>query len=332
MRFIDIHTHGGFGVDFATCGTKDLKEFATKALEHDIVGFCPTLATDTFENIQRQLGVINEVKKAQEEGTTGGARVLGAHIEGIFLNPEKAGAHDKTQLFAPVIENFKKAVGNFMGNGASEEKTEFSDSERVNHKGEDLMKTVKIVTLAPELDKNLELTHFLQGNEIKVHAGHTLAKTAEGVDGTTHHFNAMPKMSHNEDTITLDALSRPGVYTEIIADGVHVEDEMLKLFFKIKNPDEVILVSDSLALAHAPAGREFVLCGKKISATKQGARNEDGTLAGSTLLLSDIAQRLVEKGILPREAVQKMAWDNPIKHLGLDSEVVESMIKLRKNK
>lgn len=307
MSFIDIHTHGGFGVDFATCGTKDLREFAQKALEQDILGFCPTLATDTFENIQRQLGVINEVKKAQEEGTAGGAKVLGAHIEGIFLNPEKAGAHDKTQLFAPLIENFKKAVGNFK-------------------------KAVKIVTLAPELDENLELTRFLQGNDIKVHAGHTLAKTAEGVDGTTHHFNAMPKMSHNEDTITLDALSREGVYTEIIADGVHVEDEMLNLFFKIKNPNEVILVSDSLALAHAPAGREFVLCGKKISATEQGARNEDGTLAGSTLLLSDIAKRLVEKGILPREAVQKMVWDNPIKHLGLDREVVESMVKLRKNK
>jgi len=300
MKFIDIHTHGGFGVDFAVCDAGGLKEFAKKALEQGIVGFCPTLATDSFENIRHQLSIIAQV------GDTGGAKTLGVHLEGIFLNPEKSGAHDKSQLALPTIENFKRLAGDFVS-------------------------VVKIVTLAPELDKNLELTRFLQSNGIKVHAGHTLAKTAEGIDGTTHHFNAMPKMSHNEDTITLDALLREGVYTEIISDGVHVDDEMSNLFFRLKNPDEVILVSDSLALAHAPEGAGATLCGKKIFATPQGARNEDGTLAGSTYLLSDIAQRLVIKGILPQETIQKMVWDNPIRHLGLDSEVVESMIKLGKN-
>ncbi len=299
MKFIDIHTHGGFGIDFATCDTEGLQEFSKKALGQGIVGFCPTLATDTFENIQRQLNVIAQVEDI------GDAKILGAHLEGIFLNPEKAGAHNKAQLNLPTIENFKKAVGDFMD-------------------------VVKIVTLAPELDENLELTKFLQSNGIKVHAGHTLAKNAKGVDGTTHHFNAMPKMSHNEDTITLDAIMQDDIYTEIIADGVHVDDEMLNLFFRIKNPDKVILISDSLALAGAIGG-EFALCGKKVFATNEGARNEDGTLAGSILLLGDIVKRLTNKGILPIQTIEKMVWDNPIKHLGLDSEAVENMIKLGKN-
>ena len=120
---IEQHFHGAYGIDFACCGEDEVLELSKKLIEHGIGGFFPTLATDTIENIKRQIQIF---KSANQKQTPDMAKILGVHLEGIFLNPEKKGIHDETQFMKLTIENFKKIEDDF----------------------------IKIVTLAPELDKN----------------------------------------------------------------------------------------------------------------------------------------------------------------------------------
>lgn len=298
MRIIDIHTHGGFGINFNTCTPSEIEDFANKAVHHSTVGFYPTLATDSAKNIQKQLEIFNTFKQSQKTGSI----MLGVHIEGIFLNPKKTGIHNAEQFLEPTIENFKKTIGQFQD-------------------------TIKIVTLAPELDKNSELINFLTSNGIKVHAGHTMAnKLYKGISATTHHFNAMPQLSHRENNITLETLLSDDIYSEIIADGKHVNNSMLKLFFKIKNPKKIILISDSLPITHSNL-KEFNFCNQTI--LKNG-ENKNGTLAGSIHFIEDIINKLVENKILTKEAAQKMVWENPIEHLNIGDIDVEKMKKLKR--
>ncbi len=301
MKFIDVHTHGGFGINFSKCTINDVQEFANRALKYSTLAFLPTLATDYVENVQEQLKIFSEFAKIQ----TRGAKMLGVHLEGIFLNPIKAGIHDHSLFLLPTVKNFKYVAGNFLN-------------------------IIKTVTLAPELDKDLKLTNFLHEKGIKVQAGHTLAKTDQGMDSTTHHFNAMPNLSHRGASITLKALFNDEIYTEIVADGIHVSDDMLKLFFRVKNRDKIIIISDSLPLAYSNL-KKIEFCNQLIFNSSEGARNADGTLAGSILFIRDIAGRLIENGILTQSDVQKMTWDNPIKYLGLSESTVESILKLGKN-
>lgn len=307
-RIIDIHTHGGFGINFNTCNLEQLKSFAKNASEFSTAGFCPTLATDTIENIRRQLAVFAQFKKLHETPKeTQGAIMLGVHLEAIFLNPQKAGIQNTDLFLSPSVENFMRIAGDFVD-------------------------VVKIVTLAPELDLGGSLSDFLKSKNIKVHAGHTTTLDCHKVSCTTHHFNAMPALSHRGASITLNAIINDSIYTEIIADGTHVQDDMLRLFFKAKNNDKIILISDSLPLAKSSLEKtEF--CGVEIFADIGGggnvAKNKEGTIAGSTMFVEDIIKRLGEKGILPKESAQKMAWDNPIEHLGLDEKIVDEMLKVK---
>lgn len=298
MRIIDIHTHGGFGINFNTCTLGEIKEFANKVVCHSTVGFCPTLATDSAQNIQKQLEVFNAFKQNQKTG----ALMLGVHLECIFLNPQKAGIHNIEQFLEPTVENFKKIVGEFQN-------------------------IIKIVTLAPELDKNLELTKYLTSNGIKVHAGHTMANEIhQGISGTTHHFNAMPALSHHKKNITLEALIYENVFSEIVADGRHVNKLMLELFFKIKNPEKIILISDSLPIAHSNL-EEFNFCGQTIF---KNGESKNGTLAGSIHFVEDIINMLVENKILTEKTAKKIVWENPIAHLNVSDIDIEKMKKIKK--
>ena len=164
--------------------------------------------TDSVENIKRQIDVI---KKAANTSKS----ILGIHLEGIFINPEKKGIHNPQHFLALTKENYKLIEDDF----------------------------IKIVTLAPELDEGL--IDYLKLKGVKVQAGHCVGGDLTKVDGVTHLFNAMTGINHRGKCTALSALV-DDVYTEIIADGVHVSDEALKLVFKVK--DKVILISDALPI------------------------------------------------------------------------------------
>ena len=253
---IEQHIHGAYGIDFNTASVNDIIELAEKLfIHHGIGGFFPTLVTDSIENIQRQIKIIKEASRLCD-------RILGIHIEGIFINSIKKGIHNPSHFLELTIENYKLIEDDF----------------------------IKIVTLAPELDKGL--IAYLKDKKIKVQAGHCLGWG--NVDGVTHTFNAMGGINHRENSTALQALINDTVYSEIIADGVHVSDEALELFFRTKSQDKVILISDALPITYSDL-KETHFADSRIYYNGVTATSVDGTIAGSTLLLDAIIKKLASK-------------------------------------
>ena len=219
---IEQHIHGGFGVNFNTCDTDGVLYFLENIKKYGVSKIYPTLHTDSCENLNRQLKVLFEASKSRT-----GVKIMGVHLEGPFINPKKAGVHTPEIIKKPNIKDYKKIVENIDGD------------------------FVKIVTLAPELDDNYELTDYLTQKGIVVSAGHTLATDLKKVRQVTHLFNAMGGISHKEISTATMALENDKIYTEVIADGNHIIKEVLKLIFKVKPKDKIILISDALPIAHS---------------------------------------------------------------------------------
>ena len=254
---IEQHLHGAYGVDFNKAGVDDIVALSYKLRKIGIGGFFPTLVTDSVENTKRQIGIIKEAASRC-------SGILGIHLEGIFINSAKKGIHNPEHFLPLTVENFKKIEDDF----------------------------IKIVTLAPELDEGL--IDYLKSKSIKVQAGHC---TGWGdVDGATHTFNAMSGVTHRGISTALSALVNDNVYAEIIGDGIHVSDDALKLFFKSKPVDKVILISDALPITYSNL-KETVFADSKIYYDGKSATSVDGTIAGSTKLLPEIIKILGQKGL-----------------------------------
>jgi N-acetylglucosamine-6-phosphate deacetylase len=213
---IEQHIHGAFGVDFNKAEEDEIRFVSEKLLEHGIGGYFPTLVTDSVENIKRQISVIKEAALSDK-----GAKILGIHLEGIFINPAKKGIHNPNHFLPAAIKDYKLFEDDF----------------------------IKIVTMAPEFDKGL--LPYLRSKGVKVQAGHCVTGDLSNVDGVTHLFNAMTGISHRGESTALSALNNDEIYTELIADGVHLSDEILKLTFKCKPSDKVILISDALPITYS---------------------------------------------------------------------------------
>lgn len=279
---VEQHFHGAFGIDFSTCKTDEILILAKKILCHGIGGFYPTLVTDSVENIKRQ---IERIKAAREKQTEEMAEILGIHLEGIFINPEKKGIHDEKHFLKPTVENYKLIEDDF----------------------------IKIVTLAPELDENSELQKYLALKGIKVQAGHCVESDLSKCHGVTHLFNAMAGINHREPSTALSALINDKIYTEIIADGIHLSKDILDLIFKTKPEKKIILVSDSLPIAGSDL-TEMDFCETKIFYDGKKATSDSGTLAGSTAFLDEIIKNLASKDSDNFEKYVKMASDNLYKY------------------
>lgn len=252
---IEQHFHGAYGVDFNKAGVEEIVDLSSRLRQIGIGGFFPTLVTDSVSNIKRQIEVI-------KQAALKAPAILGIHLEGIFINPEKKGIHNPEHFLPLAVENYKLIEDDF----------------------------IKIVTLAPELDDGL--IEYLKNKGVKVQAGHC---TGFGeVDGVTHTFNAMSGVTHRGVSTALSALINDNVYAEIIADGVHVSDDALRLFFKSKPEEKVILISDALPITYSDLS-ETLFADSKIFYDGKSAKSADGTIAGSTKLLPEIIKILGRK-------------------------------------
>ena len=279
---IEQHIHGAFGTDFNTVSTIDeICCVADGLLKHGIGGFFPTLVTDSVENIKKQLHIIKEAAKKCPN-------ILGIHIEGIFINPEKKGIHNPEYFLPLTVENYKQIEDDF----------------------------IKIVTLAPELDDGL--IDYLKSKEVKIQAGHCIGGDLSRVNCTTHTFNAMSGITHRSKSTALSALIEDSLYSEIIADGIHVSKDALKLFFKSKPKNKVILVSDALPITESSL-KETMFAGSKIYYDGEKATSSNGTIAGSTTLLDKIIKNLALAGMFDPQYIY-----NPYKYhnLNIDGEII----------
>lgn len=267
---VEQHFHGCFGIDFNKACVDDILYLSHEIIKEGIGFIFPTLVTDSVENIKKQISII---KTASEKQTKDMAKICGIHLEGIFLNPQKKGIHNEDYFLLPTLENYKLVDDNF----------------------------IKIITLAPELASQ-DLLSYLKNNAVKIQAGHCLGTNLSSCNGTTHTFNAMGAITHKESSTVLSALITDDIYSEIIADGVHVCDDALKLFFKSKPSDKVILVSDCLPCTRSEL-KEFVFADHKVFYNGVKATSKEGTLAGSTVLLPDIVKILASKSLFKKEYI-----------------------------
>ena len=285
---IEQHFHGCFGIDFNKASVDDVLYLSKEMLKYGIGGIFPTLVTDTVENTKQAIAVIKEAASRQSDNM---AKILGIHLEGIFINPEKKGIHNPQYFMKLTPENYKLIEDDF----------------------------IKIITLAPELDEGL--LDYLSGKNIKIQAGHCIGGDLSKCTGCTHLFNAMSEITHRGASTALSSLISDTIFTEIIADGVHVSNDALKLVFKTKPADKIILISDSLPITKSNL-KEITFADEKVYYDGIKATSKDGTIAGSTTMLPDIIKRLASLNMFNPEYINNpydyhnialngyIEWDN----------------------
>ena len=265
--FIDLHTHGAIGHEILGIDETGLQELSLYYAKHGVTGFLASPWTAPREVISDSLSTIRQVM-----GREKGAQILGAHLEGPWLNTVFSGAQDK-ELIRPADQD-----------------------EAIAHLNSGI---VKLVAVAPEITGNQWLIEECVRRGITVSAGHTNATYAEmqqavtlGVRQVTHCFNAMSPLNHREPGVVGAALTLPELKCELIADTIHVHPVVLKLLYDIKGADGIILISDSTSAAGMPEG-DYSFKGESVFVRDGAVRLHDGTLAGSTLALDKALKNFI---------------------------------------
>ncbi len=255
--FVELQINGAFGVDF-TNDPGQIWRVGQRLVELGITTFLPTIITSPLDSINNAM----QIWQTGAPKDYRGAAVPGFHIEGPYLNPQKKGAHR--------LEFFRKP--------SLAEISEWSPSNGI-----------RMVTLAPELPGAREVISQLNRCAVLVSAGHSNA-TAEqlreaieaGLSAGTHIFNAMGALEHRIAGLVSVLLTEDRLKVGLIADGIHLAPEVVKIVQRCKGAGNIFLVSDAMAALGLSPG-EYQLAGREVNVNETSARLEDGTLAGSIL-------------------------------------------------
>jgi N-acetylglucosamine-6-phosphate deacetylase len=313
--FIDVHVHGVDGVDTldAEGDISPVEWIAGRLPRYGVTAFCPTTVACAPEVLRR---VLEQVRRVRENPPANSARVLGAHLESNFVNPVYAGAQPRACLRSPAAA-LEDAQHEKNGPSAFAAVDILRELERA-------APDVAIVTTAPELDGGIELVQWLAARGHRVSLGHSaadyeqaLAAIAAGARQATHLFNRMPPLHHRHPGLVGAVLQTDEVAAELICDGIHVHPALIRATIEAKQPTRVMAISDATAVAGLPPGSEARLGGQRITAGRETAHLEDGTIAGS-LLTMDRAFRLLAGSIgLSLVAAATVCSTTPARELGL---------------
>ena len=285
--FIDLQVNGFAGHD-AAAGADAIAAISSALPATGVTAFLPTIISEPVEVGAEFAAAVGAAAEAP------GARVLGAHIEGPFLNPSFHGAHLRSNLAEPTAKNVDVV----------------------------LAARPRLVTLAPELKGGLEAIQRLHQAGVVVSAGHTGAdfdqgrKAIEaGVTFATHIYNAMPPVHHRRPGIALAVLLDPGVTTGLIADGEHVHPAVCEQLVRVKGASRIALTTDQVAAAGEPAGT-FTLSGRTVFSDGHVVRLQDGTLAGSAATVPDLVRLMTRLPGMNRARAISQATSVPARVLG----------------
>lgn len=299
---VDVHTHGIAGYDFNTATTEQVERMCKAYAKHGTTSIMATLASDTMPRLMNSIFEINPHRLKSK-----GANVLGIHMEGRYLNPEKRGAHSASLLALPTVDE-------------------------LNSLAMAMMPTPLHFSLAPELDGAKEFIEKACELGATIGIAHTNATYDESLEAVslgarsfTHTFNAMTAVHHRMPGATVCAMTCDQAYAEVIADGQHLHPAIVKLIYRAKPRDKMVLITDSLAAAGSPDG-EYNLAGAKYIVKNGCCINEFGTIAGSTLTLFEGMKNFMKFCKLPLTKAIKYATINPAKMIG-----AEFVGKLEKN-
>jgi N-acetylglucosamine-6-phosphate deacetylase len=276
---IDIHVHGADDYDTRTRRQDDVLRIADIHGARGTSALLPTVYPGAIDAMRENIAAVHRAMSTQRQG----AEILGVHLEGPFLNPERAGALDRQSFIEPSLEVLERLVEDF----------------------EDI---IKIVTVAPELPGALKVIEACRAKGFLVHMGHSDASFEQaeegkraGATGITHLFNAMRGFHHREPGLAGFGLMDEDIYVEIIADMAHLHPQSLKMLFDMKSADKIILISDSVKGPGWGSGP---------------IRGPGGSLMGSGIALADAIKNLISLGV-PADRALQFASSNPRKYLGI---------------
>ena len=276
--FIDVHVHGVQGTDTLD-DEHAIRTMADQFPRYGVTAFCPTSIACKPSVLRRLLGAI---RQCRTNPSPSASRVLPAHLESNFINPEYKGAQP--------LECLRRPRGSTDG--------EFTGEDILNEIAA-ARPDVGILTIAPELDGALELIRDLVANGHHVSLGHSGASYDEALAGVeagarqaTHLFNRMTPINHRQPGLAAAVLEREEIVAEVVCDGVHVHPSMVRLALSAKQPSHVMAITDATAGAGLPRGSQTTIGGRPIT-VGDVAVLEDGTIAGSVLTMDRAFGRLV---------------------------------------
>jgi len=290
--FIDIQVNGGGDVLFNNLPTPEaIRKIAAAHRKFGTTSLLPTFITDSFDKTKAAFAAAQSLVGSEPS-------ILGVHLEGPFLSPEKPGVHDPKLMRSPGSADREMLCGLRIGE--------------------------LLVTLAPERVPKGFIVELVQSG-VRVSLGHsmatydeTLAATAEGLSGFTHLFNAMRPMASREPGPIAAALESENAWFGMIVDGFHVSPAMLRL--ALRGLARPILVTDAMPPV---GGREskFHLYGTEIEVIEGQCARPDGTLAGSVLDMATAVRNCVRLLQVPLEDALRFASRNPAEFLGLGKQL-----------
>jgi N-acetylglucosamine-6-phosphate deacetylase len=301
--FIDVHVHGVEGADTLDGGDA-IARIAARLPRYGVTAFCPTSVACTPADLREMLGAVRAARFARPPAS---ARVLPAHLESNFINPDYRGAQPLACLRLPAGSRLE---GEFTGEAILDEIAAARPD-------------VGIVTMAPELDGALPLIRSLVGHGHHVSLGHSGATYEQALEGiaagarqATHLFNRMTPVSHRAPGLAGAVLESEDVTVELVCDGVHVHPSMVKVALAAKSPARVMAITDGTAGAGLPSGSRTALGGRTIT-VRDAAYLDDGTLAGSVLTMDRAFGRLASTMGLSLVDAATICATTPARALGL---------------
>lgn len=288
--FVDLHIHGCAGDDTMD-GCDAVQRMAGWLPRTGVTAFLPTTMCDSLENTRCALEGIRRAMDAPS-----GSSVLGAHLEGPFLNAARKGAQPERYVKNPSLDAYARLVEGYEA-------------------------LPRILTIAPEMDGAMELIGILK-NKLALSGGHTDATSEEflkavdaGLSQATHLFNAMSPFGHRSPGATGAALADPRIKVQLIADLVHLHPVTLKVVWRAKGASRCLLVTDSMAATGMPDG-DYRLGANLVLVRGAVARLEGGALAGSTLTMDRAVRNMVKAVGVPEVQALRMASEFPCAAIG----------------
>jgi len=297
--FIDPHIHGCGGVDVMKGTYESLNAISRILVRHGTTSFLPTTVSSPADVLSRAVEQLGTAISQRYDG----AEPLGIHMEGPFISVTRRGTHQESNILRPNVDllaNCIQASGN----------------------------SVRLLTVAPELDGFLPLLMLAQRFGLTVAMGHSNAtydqakEAAEhGVCYAVHTFNAMRPLSHRDPGIIGEVLADDRIFAEIIADGVHVDEPVVRIFARAKGKNRVLLVTDAISATDMPDGC-YSLGGSMVNVVDGICRDPEGRLAGSTLTQEVALRNFCQWTDWPLEDVLFSLTFNPAKALKLERKGV----------
>ena len=294
--FVDIHVHGGAGQDVMQASDSALAAIGSHLAKQGVTSYCPTTVTAPVDKTLASLERLGVAVKGG--GAAGRAQPLGLHLEGPFISAAKCGVHPVADIQAPSVELFER-LREASGN------------------------TVRIMTVAPELPGAAQLIATAKRNGVRLSLGHSDATTAPtqaaidaGATHATHTFNAMRSLDHRDPGILGITLTDDRLSADIIADGIHVAPDMIKLFLTLKGEERAVLITDAISASGMPEGR-YKLGAFEVD-VRDGRCTYNGRLAGSVLKMDRAVRNIMDFAGWPLQRALRLATLNPARVIGRD--------------